>query len=163
LSPAQREILEAFANRLMPRDEYGPSATEAGAVDYIDRSLSDYLAGEKTLLVAGLEAVDAFAQQQYKSSLAQLSSRQQDEMLAAMESNAVPGFKPDSHTFFLRLRQLTMEGMFGDPSYGGNRAFAGWDLIRYPGPRLAVSPEDQMIRTEIKPLRVSAYGPDHNH
>ena len=42
-----------------------------------------------------------------------------------------------------------------------NRAFAGWDLIRYPGPRLAAAPADQNIREPIKPLRTSAHGARH--
>jgi gluconate 2-dehydrogenase gamma chain len=66
-------------------------------------------------------------------------------------------------SFFLRIRQLTLEGMFCDPFYGGNRAYAGWDLIRYPGPRLAVGPDEQKIRVEIKPVRASAHGGDHSH
>jgi hypothetical protein len=75
-----------------------------------------------------------------------------------MEKNEVSGFRPDSRTFFNRIRQLTLEGMFGDPWYGGNRGFAGWDLIRYPGPRMAVSAEDQRLREPVKPLRTSARG-----
>jgi len=56
-------------------------------------------------------------------------------VLKAMESSAAD--------FFDHIRRLTLEGMFGDPYYGGNRGFAGWDLIRYPGVRLAVSPQEQ--------------------
>ena len=48
--------------------------------------------------------------------------------------------------------------MFSDPYYGGNRGFAGWDLIRYPGPLMAVSPEEQKIRAPIKAVRASVYG-----
>jgi hypothetical protein len=78
-----------------------------------------------------------------------------------MENNQAAGFTPDSRTFFFRVRQLTLEGMFGDPFYGGNRGFAGWDLIRYPGPRMAVSADDQKLRQPIKPLRTSAHGGRH--
>ena len=31
----------------------------------------------------------------------------------------------------------TNEGMFADPIYGGNRDFAGWKLIGYPGAQRA--------------------------
>jgi gluconate 2-dehydrogenase gamma chain len=151
LTPPQRKILEAFTNRLVPHDEYGPGATESGVVEYIDRSLSDYLAPEKPALVRGLAALDALAVQTYRAPFAELTPLQQDEALAAMEQNT------DSRPFFLRIRQLTMEGMFGDPFYGGNRGYAGWDLIRYPGPRLAVSPEEQKIAVEIKPVRASGH------
>ena len=59
---------------------------------------------------------------------------------------------------FNRVRRLTLEGMFGDPVYGGNKNFAGWDLIRYPGAKLAVGPEDQSMKTPPKPYRRELYG-----
>jgi hypothetical protein len=80
-----------------------------------------------------------------------------------MESNAVSGFQPDSRSFFNQVRRLTLEGMFSDPFYGGNKNFGGWDLIRYPGPRMAASPDDQKIRVTIKPVRTSARGGRHGH
>ena len=163
LSGSQRQILEAFADRLAPRDAYGPSASECGAIDYIDRSLSDYFAAEKQALLRNLAAVEAFARRTYQVSFTQLPPGDQDKVLIAIENNSAAGFNPDARTFFLRVRQLTLEGMFGDPFYGGNRAFAGWDLIRYPGPRLAVSPEEQKIGIEIKPVHVSAYGGNYGH
>jgi hypothetical protein len=69
---------------------------------------------------------------------------------------------PTARNFFNRVRRLTLEGMFGDPHYGGNTNFAGWDLIKYPGPRPATSPDDQKMGVEIKPYRRSAWGTDHN-
>jgi hypothetical protein len=48
--------------------------------------------------------------------------------------------------------------MFGDPYYGGNGAFAGWDLIRYPGPRPAVDAEMQRMETAPAPYHHSAWG-----
>jgi gluconate 2-dehydrogenase gamma chain len=37
--------------------------------------------------------------------------------------------------FFSMLWQNTGEGFFADPIYGGNRDFAGWKLVGFPGPR----------------------------
>jgi gluconate 2-dehydrogenase gamma chain len=74
-----------------------------------------------------------------------------------MDGGNAEGF-PNARAFFNRARRLTMEGMFGDPYYGGNKNFAGWDLIRYPGPRLATSADDQKMGVEIKPYHHSAYG-----
>src|SRR4051794_21552204 len=91
LSKSQREILEAFADRLVPHDELGPSASEAGAVEYIDRSLSGFLANEKSFLLAGLAALDAFARRTYDAPFARLAPAKQDEALLAMESNTAPG------------------------------------------------------------------------
>ena len=65
--------------------------------------------------------------------------------------------------FFNRARILTLEGMFSDPYYGGNKNFAGWDLIRYPGPRTAVAAENQALNADVKPYRMSAYGIKYGH
>ena len=45
--------------------------------------------------------------------------------------------------------------MFGDPVYGGNQNFAGWDLIGYPGIKLVWSEADQQIDAVVKPLHIS--------
>jgi hypothetical protein len=49
--------------------------------------------------------------------------------------------------------------MFGDPYYGGNAAFVGWDLLGYPGIRTMVTPADQkaLEAHELKPNHKSAY------
>jgi len=149
-STAQLAILEAFADRLAPADETGPGARECGAVNYIANTLSDFAAAEKPQFLAGLASLDDLARKSHDRGFADLAPAEQDEVLAAFEN--------DSRPFFNRVRQLTLEGMFGDPFYGGNREFRGWDLIRYPGPRLAVSGNEQKLRDPIKPLRSSSYG-----
>lgn len=162
-SEAQFRIIEAFVDRLIPTDENGPGAGESGVAVYIDRSFGDALAGERPVFAAGLEATDAFARSRHGVGFAELDVARKDAVLAAIENNDAGGFSPDSRTFFYRVRQLTLEGMFGDPFYGGNRGFAGWDLIRYPGPRMAVSANEQRMRAPIKPLRTSARGGRHGH
>jgi len=160
-SPSQLHLIEAFVDRLIPSDENGPGARECGVAVYIDRSFASALAKEKAAFADGLAATDALARSRHGSVFAELGAAKKDEVLTAMENNDAAGFKPDSRTFFYRVRQLTLEGMFGDPFYGGNRGFAGWDLIRYPGPRMAVSADDQNLKQPIKPLRTSAHGVRH--
>ena len=148
-TPAQMQLIEAVTERLIPADELGPGAREAGVPVYLERSFAGPLSADRGVFSAGLDAMEAVG-------FTKLSTALQNDFLAAMERNEVSGFRPDSRAFFIRLRQLTLEGMFGDPGYGGNQNYAGWDLIRYPGPRMAVSAEDQRLREPIKPLRVSA-------
>jgi gluconate 2-dehydrogenase gamma chain len=165
LSSEQLRILAAFTDRIIPKDDLGPSASESGVTEYINRALGDYLAGEKTAFIEGLEAMDAFARRSQGGALIELSPDKQDAVLTAMESGNAEGFA-DARAFFNRARRLTMEGMFGDPYYGGNRNFAGWDLIRYPGPRMATSQNEQKMGAEIKPYHHSAYGAageNHGH
>jgi gluconate 2-dehydrogenase gamma chain len=159
LSPEQRRILEAFIDRLVPKDELGPGAVECGAAEYIDRSLADYLVNEKPVFTQGLAAVDAYARSPHGGPFADLSAEKRDAVLTAIDTGQAPNLRG----FFNRARRLTLEGMFGDPSYGGNKDFAGWDLIRYPGAKMAVGPEDQSMKTPPKPYRKALYGVDHGH
>jgi gluconate 2-dehydrogenase gamma chain len=157
-SAGQKRTLEAFLDRLCPRDELGPGAVEIGAQDYIEAQLSDYLAPEKQTFLDGLAAVDAYARQSQGSPLADLSPEQRDEVLTDIDSGKAP---QNTRTFFNRARRLMLEGMFGDPHYGGNKNFAGWDLIGYPGPRLATGPEMQKMGAPIAPYHRSAWGNEH--
>jgi gluconate 2-dehydrogenase gamma chain len=162
LSDAQLRLLAAFVDRIIPKDDLGPSASESGVPEYINRSLGDYLAGEKTAFIEGLEATDAFARRSQDRAFIELTPEKQDAILTAMESGSAAGFE-NARAFFNRTRRLTLEGMFGDPYYGGNKNFAGWDLIKYPGPRLATSADDQKMGVDIKPYHHSAYGAGENH
>jgi hypothetical protein len=148
LTHTQMKTLEAFIDRLIPSDELGPGAVDSGAQLYIDRVLAGPNASEKATFIQGLEALDAYAKKVHGAALAELSAEKRDQVLAEMVSDP----------FFIRARRLTLEGMFSDPYYGGNKNFAGWDLIRYPGPRPAVAAEDQGLNVDVKPYRVSAYG-----
>jgi gluconate 2-dehydrogenase gamma chain len=148
----QRQLLEAFVDRLIPKDETGPGAVECGAVGYFERQLTGYLAKEKAAVLDGLAAVDAAAREAHNAAFVDLTPEQKDAVLTGIQS-AGGGF-------FNRIRRMTLEATFGDPYYGGNKGFAGWDLIRYPGPRLAVSPQEQKMAA-IKPMRKSAWGGDY--
>jgi len=156
LSEPERKILEAFVDRLVPKDEHGPGAVECGAANYIAQQVAGALAAEKTNFVAGLAAIDGFSQRTQQATFADLSAEKRDAVLSAMEGGSAAGFA-NSRAVFSRIRRLTLEGMFSDPHYGGNTNFAGWDLIRYPGPRLAVGPAEQSMTGEIKPYRKSAW------
>lgn len=153
LTPAQMKTLVAFIDRLIPSDELGPGAVESGAQIYIDRVLAGPNANEKASFIQGLEALDAYAKRVHGAALTELSIEKRDQVLNEMVDSP----------FFSRARRLTLEGMFSDPYYGGNKNFAGWDLIRYPGPRPAVAAADQALNVDVKPYRVSAYGTQYGH
>ncbi|WP_188756644.1 gluconate 2-dehydrogenase subunit 3 family protein [Microbacterium album] len=72
----------------------------------------------------------------------------------------------DPGAFFDRIRTDTIEGMFADPHYGGNRGMAGWALIGYPGPRRAWSPAEMVTPTRRVPTPLESLppmNPDHLH
>jgi gluconate 2-dehydrogenase gamma chain len=157
LTAEQSDTLEAIVARLIPSDENGPGAAEARAAHYIDRALTGPLASRKPAYVSGLAALDAYARSSKGAAFAKLSARDQDAVLTDMEKNAATGFSPNSAAFFNMVRTHTIEGTFCDPYYGGNAHFVGWDLIGYPGVRMAVSPDEQSMSKPPKVLRKSAY------
>jgi gluconate 2-dehydrogenase gamma chain len=59
------------------------------------------------------------------------------------EEEADSGYAdPSLDAFFDTMRQHLIEGMFGDPAYGGNREMAGWRLVGYPGAQRSYTPRD---------------------
>ncbi len=159
---AQDATLSAIVARLIPKDENGPGAIEAGVPRYIDRLLhSDQNRHygpnnpDQNLTdayAAGLKAIDAYAQETHAAPFDKLNPNDQDAILNAMQANRATGFAPDSRTFFNLVRQHALEGMFGDPYYGGNIDFAGWDLIGYPGIKLFFTEEEQRLDVDIKSI-----------
>lgn len=162
--PEQRRVLEALIDRIIPTDENGPGALESGAADYIDRTFVEFLQSEKQSFSTGLANLDAFARASQGAPFAELSPDKRDTVLMAIDGGQANNLR----AFFARARRLTLEGMFCDPYWGGNKNFAGWDLIGYPGVRLNVTADDQRMSKPVAPNHKSAYasnggGENHGH
>jgi gluconate 2-dehydrogenase gamma chain len=170
LTASEADTLEAIVARLIPSDSNGPGAAEARAAHYIDRALAGPLRGSREDYAAGLAAIDAHAQSSKGAAFARLSAPDQDAVLTDIEHNVATGFVPNAAAFFNLVRAHTIQGTFCDPYYGGNADFVGWDLIGYPGLRLAVGEDEQRMKAP-KAVRGSAYdeamftlrGSGHDH
>jgi gluconate 2-dehydrogenase gamma chain len=158
-SATEAATVRAILARLIPTDENGPGAIDARVDRYIDRMLRSHNAYRGSndpnsnvtdAYTAGLKAVDAYAQATQGGTFASLSPDKQDAILTAMQANSATGFTPNSRTFFNLIRRHTVEGMFGDPYYGGNANFAGWDLLDYPGVKLVFTEEEQKLDVTVK-------------
>ena len=162
LSGTQKALLDAVIDRLVPSDATGPSGTQIGVAAYIERGLSGGLMGglkaTAPLYKAGLPAIDAYSQSAYGAPFLSLSAADQDKVLADIEvGKPTTGFVPDAATFFATLHEHTVQGMFCDPIYGGNKNFAGWDLVGYPGVRMPVPAAYQEIGTKVPKAHKSTY------
>jgi len=137
----------AFAERLMPGAPGKPGARDAGVLNYIDLALSGAYADLQDFYRRGLAALDAHCRKAHNATFARLPAAQQDEVIAALEQGKADGFTwPSAQAFFNTVRTHTMEGMFADPLYGGNKDFAGWRLIGFPGAQPAFSPADMQSK-----------------
>jgi gluconate 2-dehydrogenase gamma chain len=157
LTPAEAETLRAIIARIIPADENGPGALEARADRFIDRALAGALKNQKSAYATGLAAVDAYAQSSKGSAFAKLSAADKDAVLTDMQADRATGFGGGSGQFFNLVRTNTIQGTFSDPFYGGNETFIGWDLIGYPGSRIAVSANLQRMDVKPESSRKSAY------
>ena len=157
LTAVEADTLEAICARIIPSDENGPGAAEARAAHYIDRALTGPIAGSKPAYVSGLAALDAYARAEKGAPFVKLPAADQDALLAAVEKNAAKAHLPNGPAFFNMVRTHTIQGTFCDPYYGGNANFVGWDLIGYPGIRMAVSPDEQSMSQPPKRVHKSAY------
>lgn len=141
LDPASAGILDAAIARIIPADEHGPGAREAGVTGYIARVLEHDGPALVPLYREGLAKLEERARGTFGRSFAVLQPDEQDAVLTALERDS--GRRADS--FFELLLQHVREGMFGNPAHGGNRDGLGWQLIGYPGPRPEWSTEEQRI------------------
>lgn len=156
LTVTERHSLEAMVSRIIPAGADGPGALEAGCARYIESALGDAYRALRSTYSAGLAALNSRAMSNAGKSFVALGVTEQDKILSDFEQNIKVGDYSDSAAFFELVRRHTLEGMFGDPAYGGNANFAGWDLIGYPGPRMYASPEMQSLDVKISRSRKSA-------
>jgi gluconate 2-dehydrogenase gamma chain len=108
---------------------------------------------------AGIKQLDAYTKKRFGVDFVTLNDVEKDIVLGLLsdsnpenppsKKNApaakkIQSFfkKPSAYGFFAMLQNDSNEGMFADPMYGGNRDFAGWKLVGYPGAQRAWTPEE---------------------
>jgi gluconate 2-dehydrogenase gamma chain len=157
LTAAESAFLGAAVDRLIPPDELGPGAREAGVVRFIDRQLQGawgtmakaYRQGPWTegapeqgyqspltfqqLYRAAIHETDLHCGATYGKRFAELSPERQDEVLQGLDEGRIALRSAPSALFFNLLWANTQEGFFSDPMYGGNRDKLGWRLVGFPG------------------------------
>jgi gluconate 2-dehydrogenase gamma chain len=156
---AERAFIETAVSRLIPSDEAGPGALEAGVPFFLDRQLAGpfgrgdhyYLVGPwkrgvpeqgyqsrfspAQLYRAAIKAIDQYTVKQFDGRVFEkLSETDRDKVLKDLESGHIDlDDGVDGKTFFAMLLQNTKEGYFSDPIYGGNKDMAAWKMIGFPG------------------------------
>jgi len=157
LAPAEVAFLDAAAARLIPADELGPGAKEAGVTYFIDQQLFGgfgvmakmYRQGPhaegtpqqgyqspltpQEVYRTAIAEINAGCAKQYGRSFDKLAAAQQDEVLRALDEGKFPLDGVPARFFFNMLLDNTIEGFFSDPIYGGNRNKVGWKLVGFPG------------------------------
>lgn len=156
LNRNESAFIEAAIARLIPADEKWAGALEAGVSNYIDKQLGGswgagerlyrsgpWLPGTKSqgyqlpytpaeLFRTALKAIDKELTSK-KTPFTKMNGDQQDAYLKSLESDDRELDGVPAKVFFSSLWQLTQEGYFGDPVYGGNFDMVSWRMIGFPG------------------------------
>ena len=139
--------IAAFTERLMPGAPGKPGARDAAVLNYIDLALAGAYAELQDFYRRGLAQLDAYCRTTYKETFLRLDAGRQDAVVTALEQGKAAGFRwPTAQAFFETLRTHTIEGMFADPVYGGNKDFSGWRLVGFPGGQAVYTPADLQNR-----------------
>ncbi len=150
-------FVQTAVDHLIPADELGPGAREAGVAVFIDRQLAGaygtaakwYMRGPfgesvpeqgyqrpltpQELYRFCIREIDALCESRFGSPFDGLSPEQQRKVLEEMDRGELELAAVPVREFFSMLLQNTMEGFFSDPIYGGNREKVGWRLVGFPG------------------------------
>ena len=153
LTEAQARFLATACDVLIPADDH-PSASQAGVVDFIDLQLAGpygsgatlYLRGPfpegatpeqgwqipyppRDMLTRGIDALE-----QGGTRLSDLTAADRQEAMRQLSDGTLDvGTDSPAGTFFDELWARTKEGYCADPAYGGNRDYAGWKMVGFPG------------------------------
>src|ERR1700723_2702710 len=157
---AEWAFVLAACDRLIPADNIGPSALQAGVPEFIDRPMqTPYASGDiwymqgpfieaapqfgyqgrlavKDILRVGIKGIDAHCARQFSGKcFAQLEHKDQEALLKSAESGKLELENISAKEFFNQLLAETRMGYFCDPKHGGNKNMAAWKMIGYPGAR----------------------------
>jgi gluconate 2-dehydrogenase gamma chain len=185
---SEAAFIEAACERLIPADEHGPGALAAGVPNYLDAQLGGAWGAGERLYRSGPWTAGSASQgyqlpftpgelfhQALRAIIHDLDSRgtpfskmtadAQDAYLKSLESgdtdlNGVP-----AGVFFGMLLQMTVEGFFSDPVYGGNRDMVAWRMIGFPGAYADYyeSIDRHGVKFEREPMSLGEDGQRHIH
>jgi gluconate 2-dehydrogenase gamma chain len=177
LNGDEAAFVEAWADTLIPADEYTASGTSLGVATFIDRQLASgwgrgdkmYLQGPfiegtpeqgyqlplppSDLIRAGIADVNAYVRKTYGGNTFDTASEaDRIAIVTALEKHQVELETVPTAPFYSMLFTLTMDGFFADPIYGGNKGKASWKMLGYPG--VGEMYADKVVAWRNKPYRV---------
>jgi gluconate 2-dehydrogenase gamma chain len=157
LTPTEHAFVVAAVDTIIPADALSPSGSDCGVAVFIDRQLAGaYGSGARLyrdgpfpkgkpelgyqlalnpreFFRAGIAAANDWTRKTYGKDFDRLTEPEREAALKAMEAGKAEFAGFTSSMFFDALLQISMEGFFADPIYGGNRDKAAWKMVGYPG------------------------------
>jgi gluconate 2-dehydrogenase gamma chain len=177
LNQTEARTVDAVASRIFPTDDQGGGAHEAEVVVFIDRTLEGHARHLQAFYHDGLRELNAYCSARFGGPFAGLSEEVQEAALRMLDGRRVapadldqlseeaarPAEGPEAtedppsslRTFFDVMWEHTVQGMFCDPAYGGNKDRVGWRMVGFPGAQWSYSTKQRSrgVDATIIPIR----------
>ncbi|MDN4493397.1 gluconate 2-dehydrogenase subunit 3 family protein [Ureibacillus aquaedulcis] len=187
-TPEQYSTISAATEQIFPETEVGPGAEALLVPYFIDHQLAgayglmskEYTKGpfypkeatplfghqthltRQDIFVLGINLLNSEATKRYEKKFYELEAEQQIEILTAVEADEVELNAATTPSYFFKLlRAATLEGVYSDPLYGGNKDMGGWKMKKFPGHQMSYAnmvEKEEFV--EIEPQSLTA---QHNH
>ncbi|MEQ8399666.1 MAG: gluconate 2-dehydrogenase subunit 3 family protein [Roseitalea porphyridii] len=149
LTDDEARYLAAVTDIFIPEDEF-PSASQAGVVDFIDLQLAGPYGRGAGLYMQGPfregEPTQGYQAEHVPAALIRRGIAETDQADGGLKlvdrdaegRRAFVGSLSQSEdvfqsAFYEELLKLANWGYFADPIYGGNKNYAGWEMVGFPG------------------------------
>ncbi|MGD6942781.1 gluconate 2-dehydrogenase subunit 3 family protein [Cytobacillus gottheilii] len=173
------KTIEAAAEQIFPETEIGPGAKALDVGYYIDHQLAgnwgqntkEYMVGpfapagstiaeegyqthlkRHEIFDLGIAELNKTAQKNHEKQFFELDAEQQIAILVDFEEDKVKiNGATTASQFFDLLRTATIEGVYADPMYGGNKDMGGWKMKNFPGHQmsyLSIIEKDEFVKME---------------
>jgi len=157
LNDTEAAFVSAMVDVFIPADDITPSGTACGLVVYIDGQLASAWGGgarmyrdgpfhkgtpqqgyqlaltPRDFVQSGIAAANRWSVAAHGKTFDRLEPADRQAALAQWEQGKAQFDNFESRAFLETMLDLTMEGFFADPMYGGNRDMVGWKLLGFPG------------------------------
>jgi gluconate 2-dehydrogenase gamma chain len=131
-TPEEASCVIALCEQIIPEDEHGGGATEAGVIHYIDRQLVAVFDYDQVIYQRGIDALESTCLELYSKRYEQLPQEVQLSMAEQMEKGELAGEDWEGvgqQRFFRLVTAHTMQGFYGAPRHGGNRNYMSYRMM----------------------------------
>jgi hypothetical protein len=151
LSDANRKLLRAAADEIIPATDGIPAATQVGAVEYIEVLLGKLPEIQKQVLAA-LTQIEEIGVSRFKLPFDQLTSAQRVRALQAFEKESARRSAGESlyqagNNLFATLRDLVYEGYYTSPKAWPQLGYE-FHATNHKGPEM--KPFDEAILAQVR-------------
>ena len=131
-SDEEARCLIALCEQIIPEDEHGGGATEAGVINYIDRQLVAVFSYDQLIYQQGISALQHCSLELHGHRFEELDMDKQFGLCESMENGELPAaYWPDvdQSRFFSLVVRHSMQGFYGPPRHGGNKDYMSYRMM----------------------------------